>query len=258
MRKVPGSADAVGNDLVEGRRQNCARGKGALPGERLEEDDGKVVDIVGLEVETFLAFGSFANTVAAELDDLAHGKDIGRFDVLVDQIAAVQSLECGDETCGDLVGLFNGEGAVLKYFGEVSVGGFQERVDKWGTVNDGLAVFLQGNEVGLFDFGYLTPAVEDLGLVEVGFDETDDGLCSGTVGGGEEGAATFGCEQLVQGEDVCDRSSFVVVPKLHKSVHSWGIWLKEEGPLKASAAKKTFLRRRFARRTPSSEIIILQ
>ena len=40
LGKTPGSADAVGDDLVEGSWQGRARGKGALPGERLEEDDG--------------------------------------------------------------------------------------------------------------------------------------------------------------------------------------------------------------------------
>jgi hypothetical protein len=229
LRKTPSPIDAVGDDLIEGGWEGRAREKGTLLGERLEQNGGKIVDVTGLEIEAFLAFGSFADAVAAELDNLTYGKDIGWFDVLVDEITAVQGLECGDETGGDLAGFFNGEGAVLKNVAEVGVGVLQECVDEWGTVNNGLAVLFQGDEVGLFDLGHLTPAVEDLGLIEVGFNQADDGGCSGAVGGGEEGAAALGSEQLVQGEDVCDRSSFVVVPKLHKRVHSWGIWIKEEG-----------------------------
>ncbi len=136
--------------MVEGRRQSCARGKGALLGECLEKDDGEVVDVAGLEDRGLCwpSGGDFADAVAAELDDLACGEDVGWFDVLVDEVAAVQGLERGDETGGDLAGLFSGEGAVAEDFGEVGVGGLQEGVDERGAVEDGLAVFFQSDEVG--------------------------------------------------------------------------------------------------------------
>jgi hypothetical protein len=50
----------------------------------------------------------------------------------------------------------------------------------------------------------------------VGLYQADDGRSSGAVCGGEEGAAPFGGDQLIQWEDVCYRSSLVVVPKLHR------------------------------------------
>ena len=191
MRETPGAADAVGNDLAVRCRQGCAGGERALPCESLEQNGGKVVDVAGLEIETFLAFGSFADAVAAELDDLANGEDVGWFDVLVDEIAGMESLERRDETSGDLVGFFHGEGSVLENFGEVGVSVFEESVDERSAIDDGLPALFQGDKVGLFDLGDLTPAVEYLGLIKVSFDETDDGGRSSAVGGGEEGAATF-------------------------------------------------------------------
>ena len=238
LRKIPASAEAVGNDLIVGGWQCCAGRKAALLGQRLKQDYGEVVDVVGFEIDAFRTPGCFADAVTAKLDNLSYGKDIGWFDVFVDEVAAMQRLESGNETIGDLIGLFNGKGTFAEHFIEVGIGGLEKGVDERRAIDDGLAVLLQRDEVGLLDLRNLTPAVEDLGLIEMSFDQANDGWNSGPVCGGEEGAAPFGSDQLSEWEDVCDRSSFVVVPKLHKQVHSWGFWLKEEGPVTASTAKR--------------------
>ena len=171
---------------------------------RLEQDEGEVVDVAGFEDLSVLVGvvgcgGDFADAVAAELDDFADGEDVGGFDVLVDEVAGVQGFERGDEAGGDLAGLFGGEWAVAEDFGEAGLGGLHDGVDERGVVEDGLAVFFEMDEVGLVDFGDDAPAVEDLGFVEVGFDQADDGGRAGAVGGGEEGAAALGAKELVRG-----------------------------------------------------------
>ena len=248
LGEAPDSADAVADDVVEGRGQRFSGGHGALLGEALEEDEGEVVDVSGFEDLSVLlgvvgGGGDFADAVAAEFDDFAGGEDVGGFDVLVDEVAGVEGFERGDEAGGDLSGLFGGEGAFGEDFGEVSLGGLHDGVDEGGPVEGGLAVFFEMDEVDLVDFGDDAPAVEDLGFVEVGFDQANDGGRAGAVGGGEEGAAALGAKELVEGIGFSDCSSFVVGPKLHIDTNPGGNLFKEEslggkGSKDASAARR--------------------
>ena len=217
----------------------------------MEEDDGEVVDVAVFEDLAVLVGvvggrGDFADAVAAEFDDFADGEDVGGLDVLVDEVAGVEGFECGDEAGGDLAGLFGGEGPVGEDFGEAALGGLHDGVDERGLVEGGLAVFFEMDEVDLVDLGDDAPAVEDLGFVEVGFDQADDGGRAGTVGGGEEGAAALGAEELVEGVGFSDCSSFVVGPKLHIDTNPGGNLFKEES-LGGKGSKDASSARRLAR-----------
>ena len=233
LGEVPDSCGAVADDVMEGRGQRRSSRHGALLGQALEEDEGEVVDVAGLEGFCVLLWivgcgGDFADAVAAEFDDFASGKDVGGLDVLVDEVAGVEGFERGDEAGGDLAGLVGGKGAIGEDFGEAGFGGLHDGVDEGGLVEGGLAVFSKMNEVDLVDLSDDAPAVEDFGFVEVGFDQTDDGGCAGAVRGGEKCAASLGAEELFKRVGFCDCSSFVVVPKLHIGTNPGGNLFKEE------------------------------
>src|ERR1700731_4270235 len=83
----PAAADPILDDLAEGGGQGTAVGRGvedslgvAFEGEGLEQEDGKIVDVAGAVKLAFRALGGFADTVAAELDGIAHGKDVDGLD----------------------------------------------------------------------------------------------------------------------------------------------------------------------------------
>ena len=226
MGEAPGAGDTVADDVVEGGQGRG--GDARLQGEASKQDYGEIVHVAGLEVDAELAFGGFAHAVAAELDDLAGGEDVGWIDVLVDEIPGVQCEEGGDEAYGDLASLFDGEGAFAEDVGEAGVGGLHDGVDEVGAVELSLAAFAEGDEVGLMELLDLAPAGEDFGFVEVGFDKSDDGGGSGSAGGGEEGAASFGGEKFLQGISFRDDSAFVVIPKFHGHTSPGGVLLRQE------------------------------
>ena len=218
---------------MERRGQHCSGRHGALLGQALEEHEGEVVDVAGFEDFCVLlgvvgCIGDFADAVAAEFDDFPSGEDVGGLDVLVDEVAGVKGFERGDDAGGDLSGLVGGKGTIGEDFGEASLGGLHDGVDEGGLVEGGLTVFSEMNEVDLVDLSDDAPAVEDLGFVEVGFDQTDDGGCAGAVGCGEKCAATLGAEELFKRVGFSDCSSFVVVPKLHIGTNPGGNLFKEE------------------------------
>ncbi len=109
--RPPGSGHAVVDDLVEGfgqARVAIEFGKAALLGEGAEQNDTEIVDVAG---DGRVGFGwrkvswLVADTVAAQLYGVAGGEDVGRLDVLVDEVGGVQSLDGGDEAGGQLAGL---------------------------------------------------------------------------------------------------------------------------------------------------------
>jgi hypothetical protein len=191
-------------------------------GEALEEDDGEVVDVAGLEGGGFGLLGGFADAVAAELDGVSGGEDVGGLDVLVDDVGGVEGLECVDEADGDLASFVDGEGALAEDLAEVGVGWLEDGVDEGGAFEVGLTEAFEGDEVGLVEVVDGLPALEDLVLVVDGLDEAEDGGLAGAVGSGEEGAASFGADELFDGDGAVDGLSFVVVPKSHGCLlHSW-------------------------------------
>ena len=119
--------------------------------------------------------------------------------MLVDEAAGVQGLNGGDEAGGDLAGLFEGEWALAQDVGEAGVGGLHDGVDDGGAVEDGVAEFLEGDEVGLMQVVHGLPAVEDLGVIVDGFDEAKDGGGAGAVMGREKCAAALGPDELFDG-----------------------------------------------------------
>ena len=240
LLEVPGAGDAVADDLVEGRGQRLVPREGVRcrVSARSRTTARSWTSWV-LESRAFrVSLRGFADAVAAELDDLVCGEDVGGFDVLVDEAGGVQGLDGGDEAGGDLAGLFNGEGAVAEHVGEVGVGGLQDGVDERGAVEDGLAEFLQGDEVGLLNSATVFQRSRISASSWMGFDEAEDGGSAGTVVGGEEGAAAFGRRAFSVGKMSAIVSSLVVVPKLHSRVpFLGGIWLQGDRPGKRRVGK---------------------
>ncbi len=195
LLKSPGSAESVADNGVEGSGKRCA-GEGLAKGESGEEELGEIVDVgsavgVGL-FGSFGIGGGFADAVAAELDGVASGEDVGGFDVAMGEAGGVEGLQGGDEADGDLAGFLGGEAAALEDLAEVIVGGLHDGVDDGGAIEIGFAELPEGNEMGIGDFGDATPAIEDLCGIVVGLDDADDGGSAGTVVRGEEGATAFG------------------------------------------------------------------
>jgi hypothetical protein len=220
----PGTIEAVADDLGvrsgEGGVGNAAEG-GAL-GEALEEDGGEVVDVALLEGTAFVAFGSFADAVAAELDVVVNGEDVARLDVLVDEAVGMEDFKGGDEAGGELGYVGEGEDALVEDLGQIAVDFLEDGIDDGATVDFGLAEALEFEEVGVVEGFDAAPAGEDFIFIEVALDEAQDGGLAVDAGGGEESAATFGHEELAKGEGVVDGDAFVVGPKLHRENPAFG------------------------------------
>ena len=190
-------------------------------GEGLEKKGGEGLDVAGANFVALTTFRSVADAVTAKLDDLALGEDVGGLDMLMDETGAVEGPEGFDDAGADLAGLFRGEGTIAQNGGEIGVGGFDKGVDDLGPVDLGLSGADDADEMFLPEIGDALPPREDLCLVEVGFDQTEDGWLPGGVAGGEEGAAAFGADEPLQGEETGYGLSFIVVPEFHKYVRSW-------------------------------------
>ena len=212
--ETPSAVEAVADDLAVGSGEGGggkAMERIAL-GEGLEEDGGEIVDVALLEGAAFVAFGGFADAVAAELDVVVDGEDIAGFDVLVDEAVGVEDFEGGDEAGGELGDVGGGEYALVEDFGEVAVNFLEDGVDDGAAVEFGLAEALELEEVGVVQGVDATPAGEDFFFVEVALDEANDGGLAVGAGGGEEGTAAFGHEEFFQGEGAVDGEAFVVGP----------------------------------------------
>jgi hypothetical protein len=89
--EVPGAVETVADDLGVGSGEGGVwdAAEGVALGDGLEEDGGEVVDVTLLEGAAVIAFGGFADAVAAKLDDAVDGEDIARLDVLVNEAVGV-------------------------------------------------------------------------------------------------------------------------------------------------------------------------
>ena len=226
-----GAVEGAGDEAVE-RCGEIVVGGGPVgfEGEAAEEEGAEVVDVFAAEVGAggfggeFSVGEAFTDAVGAEFYGFADGEDVAGLDVFVDEIAGVEGLEGGEDGFGDLKGFGGGEGAFVEDVAKVGVVGLHEGVGEGDAFEGGLADLFDFDEVVLVDFRDVAPAVEELGFVEVGFGEADDGGVAVFVGGGEEAVAAFGAEEFAEGVVLGDGAAFVFGPEMHGCAPFFRVW----------------------------------
>jgi len=160
----------------------------------------------------FFTLWRFANTVTAQFDYIAYGKDIPRLNVLVNKTVGMQLVQRSHQTGCELRNIRDGQLALIENFRQVRINLLKDRIDNGAIIEPDLTVVLEIEKVRMVQRLNASPACKDFLLVEVTFDESDDGWLAIWIGCRKERAAPLGQQKPLQGIGTIDGDPFVVSP----------------------------------------------
>ncbi len=203
LGESPAPVHAVAYDFIERRRQQRLAWRRRAAGraeQDLHEHDREIVDIAPACLHACFAFGSFANAVASQFDIVTHRVDVPRLDVLVDESVGVQSFKSRSDAETDLGGVGGGEASPLQHFAQVRINALKHHVNGGDVVvlHMELPEAVDAKEVGMTEGLNAAPSRQDLVLVKVAFDNTDENGFAVCVASREERAASFGLQSFVR------------------------------------------------------------
>ena len=106
--EAPDAVHSVAYDFIERRRQQaltCRRPAAVSSEQDFHQQHGKIADIATARLLAGIAFGGFANAVAAQFDFFTHGVDVARLNVLVNESVGMQSFQSPGDREADFDGI---------------------------------------------------------------------------------------------------------------------------------------------------------
>jgi len=169
-------------------------------GKRLEEHGCEIVHVALLRGAALLTLRRFADAVAAQFDHVAHGKDIARLNVFVNEAMGVQHIERRHETVCQLRNILDGQMALVKDPGQIRVHVLKDGIEDRAAIKLVWPEVLEPEKVRMAQRIHRTPAGKNLILIEVALDEAHHCWLAPGAGGGKERAAASATEAFARGK----------------------------------------------------------